>query len=37
VVKHTRHYWLMLVESHLTSRLFGSMERRIGALALATG
>jgi len=29
-------YWLMLAESHLTRRLFGSMVRRIGALAVAT-
>jgi hypothetical protein len=37
VVKHARYYWLMLAESHLTRRLFGSMVRRIGALAVATG
>jgi hypothetical protein len=29
-------YWLMLAESHLTRRLFGSMVRRIEALAVAT-
>jgi hypothetical protein len=23
LVKHTRYYWLMLAESHLTRRLFG--------------
>ena len=28
-----RYYWLMLAESHLTRRLFGSMVRRISALA----
>jgi hypothetical protein len=28
LVKHARHYWLMLAESHLTRRLFGSMVRR---------
>jgi hypothetical protein len=36
LVKHARYYWLMLVESHLTRRLFRSMVRRIGAL-VATG
>jgi len=25
LVKHARYYWLMLTESHLTWRLFGSM------------
>jgi len=37
LVKHARYYWLMLAESHLTRRLFASMVRRIGALAVATG
>ena len=37
LVKHGRYYWLMLAESHLTRRLFGSMVRRIDALAVATG
>jgi hypothetical protein len=37
VVKHARCYWLMLAESHLARRLFASMVRRIGALAVATG
>jgi hypothetical protein len=37
LVKHARYYWLMLAESHLTRRLFGSMIRRIDALAAATG
>ena len=37
LVKHARHYWLMLAERHLTQRLFGSMVRRIDALAVATG
>jgi hypothetical protein len=32
LVKHARYYWLLLAESHLTRRLFGSMVRRIGAL-----
>jgi hypothetical protein len=33
LVKHARYYWLMLAESRLTRRSFGSMVRRIGALA----
>jgi hypothetical protein len=37
LVKHARYYWLMLAESHLTRRLFGSMVRRIAALAVPTG
>ena len=37
LVKHSRHYWQMLAESHLTRRLFGSMVRRIDALAVAPG
>ena len=37
LVKHARYYWLMLAESHLTQRLFGSVVRRIDALAAATG
>jgi hypothetical protein len=28
LVKHARDYWLMLAESHLTRRLFGSMVQR---------
>jgi hypothetical protein len=35
--KHARYYWLMLAESHLTRRLFGSMVRRIAALPMHTG
>ena len=34
LVKHARYYWLLLAESHLTRRLFGSMLRRILALLL---
>ena len=30
-------YWLLLAESHLTRRLFGSMLRRIWALPVPTG
>ncbi len=37
LVKHAWYYWLMLAESHLTRRLFGSMVRRIDALAVASG
>ncbi|MBM3790260.1 MAG: IS1380 family transposase, partial [Acidobacteria bacterium] len=37
LVKHARYYWLMLAESHLTRRLFGSMVRRIDALPLPAG
>ena len=28
LIKHARYYWLMLVESHLTRRLFGSLVLR---------
>ena len=31
LVKHVRDYWLLLAESHLTRRLFGSMLWRIWA------
>lgn len=37
LVMHARYYWLLLAESHLTRRLFGSMVRRIAALPLPTG
>ncbi|MGD0497633.1 MAG: transposase [Bryobacteraceae bacterium] len=37
LIKHARCYWLMLAESHLTRRLFGSMVRRIAALPVPTG
>ena len=37
LVRHARYYWLMLAESHLTKRLFGSMVRRIGTLTVASG
>jgi len=29
--KHSRYYWLLLAEGHLTGRLFGAMPRRIEA------
>jgi hypothetical protein len=32
LIKHARYYWLLLAESHLTRRLFGSMLGRIAAL-----
>jgi hypothetical protein len=37
LIKHARYYWLLLAESHLTRRLFGSMVRRMAALLLPTG
>jgi hypothetical protein len=37
LVKHARHYWLMLAEGHMTRRLFGSMVRRIASLPLPAG
>lgn len=37
LVKHARYYWLLLAESHLTRRLFGSMVRRIEALPIPAG
>ena len=37
LVKHARYDWLLLAESHLTRRLFGSMVRRIAALSLPAG
>lgn len=32
LIKHARYYWLLLAESHMTRRLFGSMLRRIAML-----
>jgi hypothetical protein len=37
LIKHARYYWLLLAESHLTRRLFGSMLRRIAMLAVPAG
>ena len=37
LVKHARYYWLLLAESHLTQRLFGSMVRKIEALPVPAG
>jgi hypothetical protein len=37
LVKHARHSWLLLAESHLTRRLFGTMVRRTAALSAPVG
>jgi hypothetical protein len=37
LVKHARHYWLLLAEGHLNRRLFGSMVRMIAALPQPDG
>jgi hypothetical protein len=37
MVKHARDYWLLLAESHLMKRLFGSMLQRIAGLSLLAG
>jgi len=37
LIKHARDYWLLLTESHLTWRLFGSMLHRIAALSMPSG
>ena len=37
LIKHARYYWLLLAESHLTRRLFGSMLRRIATLPAPAG
>jgi hypothetical protein len=37
LIKHARYYWLLLAESHLTWRLFGSILRRLEALPLPAG
>jgi hypothetical protein len=37
VVTHARYDWLMLAESHLTRRLFGSLVRRMAALLPPVG
>ena len=37
LIKHARYYWLLLAESHLTRRLFGSMLRRIAMLPSPAG
>jgi Transposase DDE domain group 1 len=37
LITHARYYWLLLAESHLTRRLFGSMVRRMAALPVPAG
>ncbi|MGA2631813.1 MAG: hypothetical protein ABSG54_16575 [Terriglobia bacterium] len=37
LLKHLRHYLLLLAAGHLTRRLFGSMLRMIAALPLPDG
>jgi hypothetical protein len=37
LVKHVRYYWLLLAESYLTRRLFGSVVRRVVALPVSAG
>ena len=37
LVKDARYYWLLLAESHITRRLFGSMLRRMEGLPLPAG
>jgi hypothetical protein len=37
LVKHARYYWLLLAESHLTRRRFGTMLQRIWPLPVPTG
>ena len=37
LIKLARYYWLLLAESHLTRRLFGSMLLRIALLSSPPG
>jgi hypothetical protein len=37
LIKHARYYWLLLTESQMTRRLFGSMLRRIAMLPSPAG
>jgi hypothetical protein len=37
LVKHAQYYWLLLAESHLTSRLFGAILRHIQLLSMPAG
>lgn len=37
LIKHARHYWLLLAESQLTRWRFGAMASRIAALPGAAG
>jgi len=37
LIKHSRYYWLLLAESHLTRRLFCGILRKITALPWPAG
>lgn len=37
LVKHARHYWLLLAEGHLNQRLFGDMLHKIWASPVPGG
>jgi len=37
LIKHARHYWLLLVVGHLHWHLFGQMLRRIWVLPVPAG
>ena len=37
LIQHSRYYWLLLAESHLTRRLFAGMLAKIAMLALPAG
>jgi hypothetical protein len=37
LVKHARHYWLLLAEGHLTRRKFAAILRRVAALPVPAG
>jgi hypothetical protein len=37
LIKHTRYFWLLLAEGHLTRHLFGAILRRLEALPLPAG
>jgi hypothetical protein len=37
LIKHTRYYWLLLAESHLTRTLFDGMLRKIATLPAPAG
>jgi len=37
LIEHARYYWLLLADSHLTRRLFGSMLQKLMALPSPAG
>jgi len=37
LIKHARYYWLLLVEGHLTRRLFGDLLGKVAALPSPAG